>query len=286
MHALTKVFLAEVNREIRDATLLVKARRRIRKGKLLLEGERVEDLETRGLIIIQPKKGYRFNSDSVILANLAMVNAGDKVYDLGCGSGVISLLIAAKKGAKVVGVELQDALVRMAQKSVRANAYQDRVTIVQGDIRDLNELPQGDADVVVMNPPYFKAGSGEVSHDEMAAIARHEIAVTLTEELSAIKRLMKEEGKAYILFPTSREAEFDKEVKAHDLCLAEKTYLTASADKAPESFIALLTKTPIEIDLSKEAPTEQQTNTLKTRTLVTKDEKGNMSKEVAALYRS
>ncbi len=270
---------------IRDRRLLKKAKKRLM-AEGLDENECVEDLETRGALLVQPKKGYRFNSDSVILANLAMVNAGDKVYDLGCGSGVISFLIAAKKGVKVVGVELQEALVRMAQKSVRANAYQDRVTILQGDIRDLNDLPQGDADVVVMNPPYFKAGSGEVSHDEMAAIARHEMTVTLTDELSAIKRLMKEEGKAYILFPTSREAEFDKEVKAHDLCLAEKTYLTASADKAPESFIALLTKTSIEIDLSKETPTEQQTNTLKTRTLVTKDEKGNMSKEVAALYRS
>ena len=249
----------------------------------------MEDLDARGLVILQPQKGYRFNSDSVILANLAEVNPGEKVYDLGCGSGVMSLLIAAKREARVVGVELQEALASMAERSVRANEYQDKVSVVRGDLRNAKELfPAADADVIVINPPYFKAGSGEVNRDEMQAIARHEIAVTLSEELDAATHLLKESGKAYFIFPLSREKEFDQEVKVHGLCLAEKVYLTASKDKAPESFIALVTKTPVMIDLSKKpsSSSAQEGEEIKSRILVTKDEKGNMSKEVAALYRS
>ena len=272
LRALTKAFLLEVNSQLLCLTLLAKAKYRIRKEKLLRENECVEDLETRGLLIIQPKKGYRFNSDSVILANLADVSKDDKVYDLGCGSGVMSLLVAAKKGATVVGVELQDALASMAERSVKANDYQQKVTIVKGDVRDAETLfPAGDADAIIINPPYFKAGSGEVSHDEMQAIARHEITLTLPEELAAARHLLKQTGKAFFLFPTSREKEFDKAVQEAGLFLCEKIYLTSSADKTPDSFIAKITKTPLE-----------QT----TRVLVTKDEEGKMSKEVAALYRS
>ena len=272
LRALTKAFLLEVNSQLHCLTLLAKAKYRIRKEKLLRENECVEDLETRGLLIIQPKKGYRFNSDSVILANLADVSKDEKVYDLGCGSGVMSLLVAAKKGATVVGVELQDALASMAERSVKANDYQQKVTIVKGDVRDAETLfPAGDADAIIINPPYFKAGSGEVSHDEMQAIARHEITLTLPEELAAARHLLKQTGKAFFLFPTSREKEFDKSVQESGLFLCGKIYLTSSADKTPDSFIAKITKTPLE-----------QT----TRVLVTKDEEGKMSKEVAALYRS
>ena len=272
LRALTKAFLLEVNSQLLCLTLLAKAKYRIRKEKLLRENECVEDLETRGLLIIQPKKGYRFNSDSVILANLADVSKDEKVYDLGCGSGVMSLIVAAKKGATVVGVELQDALASMAERSVKANDYQQKVTIVKGDVRDAETLfPAGDADAIIINPPYFKAGSGEVSHDEMQAIARHEITLTLPEELAAARHLLKQTGKAFFLFPTSREKEFDKAVQESGLFLCGKIYLTSSADKTPDSFIAKITKTPLE-----------QT----TRVLVTKDEEGKMSKEVAALYRS
>ena len=274
LRKLTKNFLLEVNRQMHYATLVAKAKLRIRKEKLLKENERVEDLEARGLVIIQPQKGYRFNSDSVILANIAEAEAGQKAYDLGCGSGVMGLLIAAKKNAYVVGVELQETLASIAERNVIANEYQDKMQVVKGDIREAETLfPAGDADLIVINPPYFKAGCGEVNHDEMQAMARHEITITLPEELAAVRHLLKAEGKAFFLFPTSREKEFDQTVKNAGLTLAEKIYLTASLQKAPESFIAKIIKTP------------SDENVL-TRTIVTKDEEGKMSKEVAALYRS
>ena len=274
MHNLTKNFLMEVNRHIRDAALLTKAKHRVQKQNLLFENECLEDLETRGLVIIQPEKGYRFNSDSVILANLVEAKEGDTVYDLGCGSGVMSLLIAAKKGAIVVGVELQDSLASMAKRSVEANDYGEKVKIVSGDVRSFETLfPKGEADVVVINPPYFKVGCGEVSPDQMKAVARHELELTLREELAAISYLLKEDGKAFVIFPTSREEEFIAGVTAQGLYVAEKIYLTASEEKSPESFISKIVKKPLAAETI-------------VSTLVTKDQDGKPSKEVAALYRS
>ena len=274
MRALTKDFLREVNKQIHSTSLLAKAHIRAHKKKLVAEGERLEDLETRGLLILQPKKGYRFNSDSVILANLTEAKEGDLVYDLGCGSGVIGLLIAAKRGAKAVGVEIQPDFADMAKRSVAVNGYEDRLEIKEGDIREISDLlPAGEGDVVVMNPPYFKVGCGEVSPDEERAIARHEIKVTLADELNATEYLLKTGGKAFFLFPTTREAEFEECLVGRTLVLTEKTYLTSAADKAPECFIAKMEKGAERID-----PT--------VKTLVTKDEEGNISEEVAALYRS
>ena len=274
MHNLTKAFLRAVNGEFGNSTRVVRAKQRIKKNHLLQEGERVEDLDTRGLVIIQPKKGYRFNSDSVILANLVQAAEGETVYDLGCGSGVIGLLVAAKRNAKVVGVELQPALASMASRTVAANRYEEKMQVKEGDIREISSiLPQGEGDVVVINPPYFKEGSGEVSHDEMKAIARHEIALTLEDELEAVNYLLKEKGRAYFVFPTAREEEFTQETQARGLAISEKIYLASAEDKAPESFIAKLEKGVVAESVSE-------------RTIVTKDKSGKMSPAVAALYRS
>lgn len=273
MHALTKIFVRQANEHMRDTALFLKAKRRIHNCHLAAEDEAVEDLETRGLVILQKKKGYRFNSDSIILANLTEAEKGETVVDLGCGSGVIGLLIAAKKKARVVGVELQHSLADMAKRTVRANGMQDRMDIIEGDIREIETLlPAAYAHRVVVNPPYYKAGSGDVNGNEEKAIARHEIAVTLADVLAAMKYLLKEGGVGYIILPCEREKEADKAFTAAGLSARKKTYLTSSAEKAADSFIT-------ECVVGEVEETE-------TRTLVTKNEEGAPSEEVAALYRS
>ena len=273
MHALTKIFIRQANEHMRDTALFLKAKGRILKYHLAKEDEAVEDLETRGLVILQKKKGYRFNSDSVILANLVETAKGETVVDLGCGSGVIGLLVTAKKGARVVGVEIQPALADMAKRTVRANGLQDKMEIISGDIRETETiLPAAYADRVVVNPPYYKAGSGDVNRNEEQAIARHEIAVTLADVLAAMKYLLKAGGVGYIILPCEREKEADRAFAAAGLSARKKTYLASSEDKDPNSFITECVAEPVEETA--------------TRTLITKNDAGEPSEEVAALYRS
>ena len=274
MHALTLEFLRNANAHAHELTLLAKAKHRARKEKLIRDGEVLEDLETRGLVILQPKKGYRFNSDSVILANLAEVRTGEVVYDLGCGSGVMGLLVAAKRGAAVTGVEIQPALADMARRTLRINRCEDKMTVVEGDMRRIADLlPAAEGDVALLNPPYYKVGAGAVNPDESLAIARHEVAVTIREAARAAAYLLKEGGRAHVLFPTARETELEEALAESGLTLIEKVYLTASADKSADRFIAVAVKGAPRGDVG-------------TRTIVTRDAPGNMSEEVAALYRS
>jgi len=271
MHALTKKFIVQANAHIHDFAALKKAKKRM--ADVAMEDEAVEDLETRGLLILQKKKGYRFNSDSVILANLVEAEKNETVVDLGCGSGVIGLLVQAKRNARVVGVELQPALADMAKRTVYANALQDRMQIVQGDIREIEQLlPARYADRVVVNPPYYKTGSGDVNRNEEQAIARHEIAVTFAEVIAAMKYLLKEDGVGYFILPCEREKEANRILTDAGFSVRKKTYLTASADKSADSFI-------VECVLGAVEKTDIVT-------LVTKNEEMEMSEEVRALYLS
>ena len=113
-----------------------------------------EELLPGALKILQSEDGYRYSIDPFLLAAFVSLPAGAKVVDLGSGSGVISLLLSQKDPvAKVVGLELQDALVERSRSTVAMNGFQDRIKIVQGDVRALPaSLMPGSFDVVVSNP--------------------------------------------------------------------------------------------------------------------------------------
>ena len=138
------------------------------------EGEILEDLQRNGLKIIQKRRGFRFCTDSVLLADFCAAKPGERVADMGTGSGVIPLLIAARTGCVCIhGFELQTDLADMAQRSVRLNGLEERISIHNCDARQAaGQIGYGQTDLVVTNPPYLQKGDGLVSPDEHSAIAR------------------------------------------------------------------------------------------------------------------
>lgn len=273
LNNLTKEFVKNANEHILFSSRLAKANLRLKKNKLIRADENAEDLGARGLVILQKKKGYRFNSDSVLLANLANFSEGDAVLDLGCGSGVMSLLVAAKKGARVTGIDVQPSFSDMAERSVKANAMDHRVTILEGDVRSLSSLlSPSSMDGVIANPPYFKAGAGETNKDEESAIARHEIKGTLEDFVKGAAFALKANGKGYFIIPCERESELYRYFRENGLSPFEKIYLTSSAEKAPDRVIVGFV--------------QGEAESLSERILITQDENGKPSKEVWELYRS
>ena len=94
----------------------------------LKETERIDDLQLKGLKLIQDKTGFCFGIDAVLLANFAKVKNNAKVVDLGTGTGIIPILIAGKsKASKIIGVEIQEEVYEMATRSVKLNDLEDRV---------------------------------------------------------------------------------------------------------------------------------------------------------------
>lgn len=158
----------------------------------LMEDERIDDLQYKGLKIIQKDKAFRFGLDAVLLANFADVKKGNSVIDLGTGTGIISILLAGKtEASSIVGLEIQEDMAEMAGRSVKMNCLEDRVKIVCGDIKEsVNLFGASSFDVVVTNPPYMNRGGGIINLSDTKAISRHEILCTLEDVIKSASKLL------------------------------------------------------------------------------------------------
>lgn len=163
--------------------------------------ERLDDLHRDGCHIIQDPTRFCFGVDAVILSGFARVKPGETVLDLGTGTGIIPILLAAKtKGGHFTGLEIQPESAEMAQRSVLWNEMEERVSIVQGDIKEAAALFGGSSfDVVVTNPPYMNGGGGLVNPSEAKAIARHEILCTLEDVAAAAGKVLRPKGRFYMV---------------------------------------------------------------------------------------
>lgn len=183
---------------------------------LVREGETVDDLRLGGLRIIQAQKGYRFSLDPVLLCAFAQVKPGERVADLGTGSGVIPLILARRTGsASIVGLEIQPAMADRARRSLCLNGLEQRVEIIETDLRALpGELPPQGFDVVLSNPPFRKPGSGRIAPGDERAAARHELAGGLEDFLRAAAHLLGDGGRFYLVYLAERLAELMEQMRA------------------------------------------------------------------------
>ena len=204
------------------------------------DNERVDDLQLKGLVIIQDPRKFLFGIDAVMLSDFVSVNKGEKVLDLGTGSGIIPLLLSAKgHGVSYVGVDIQPDMADMARRSVGLNISRGVlsdgvVTIDTGDIRDLSELYKPSSfDVITCNPPYIKVGEGLVNKTDACAISRHEIACTLEDVVSAAARLLCPGGRFAMVHKPHRLAECFEQMRRNRLEPKCLRFVHATADKEP-----------------------------------------------------
>lgn len=167
----------------------------------LLPGERIDDLQRNGYRIIQNPKKFCFGMDAVLLSGWAAAGEGDLVLDLGTGTGIIPILMAAKtRAGHLTGLEIQDESADMARRSVALNGLQERIDIVTGDIRNASQLfGPSSFDVVTSNPPYMVDTHGLKNPDLPKAIARHEILCSLEDVVREAARLLKTGGHFYMV---------------------------------------------------------------------------------------
>ena len=168
--------------------------------------ERLDDLQFGGLKILQKRQGFRFGTDAVLLAGFTRARGRDRILDMGCGTGVIGLLLAAQlPQAQITGLELQPEMADMAARSVALNGLSDRMRILQGDLRHTEGLlAPCSFDVAVMNPPYSPLGSGPVSQRSDHALARHEETCTVADMARAAYRLLRNGGRLSVIYPAER----------------------------------------------------------------------------------
>ena len=158
------------------------------------------------LKLFQRRRGYRFSLDALLLAHFVTCRQGEKICDLGTGNGVIALILAyLHSSLSITGVEIQLSMVDCASRNVRMNRFQERVTISQADIRNIQETfsPESFA-AVVCNPPYRRMTSGRISPNVERKIARHEIAAGLADFLRAGAYLLPIKGRIAMVYPALR----------------------------------------------------------------------------------
>ena len=169
--------------------------------------------------VIQPRKGYRFSIDSILLARFAQIRKGDRVLELGAGAGVISIAIAAlHQPREVVALELQPALTAMIRRSVEINGI-ETVRAVTGDLQKIPdaEIARESFDVVVANPPYRASNTGRMSPDAARRIARSEASATLEDFIAAAARCARRGARAAFVFAADRTAELISTLREHRL---------------------------------------------------------------------
>ena len=158
------------------------------------------------IVLTQPKSGYRFSIDAVILSHLVRPATGETVLDLGTGCGVIPIMLAFRHpDIHVIGVEIQPSLSRLARQNVTDNRMADRVRIVDKDMGKLSLSDiGGPVDQVVTNPPYRKLDSGRINADSQRAVARHELKIDLQTLLLTARRMLNQSGRFSLIYPSVR----------------------------------------------------------------------------------
>jgi tRNA1(Val) A37 N6-methylase TrmN6 len=168
---------------------------------------------------LQHSRGYRFSLDAVLLGNFISIRPAEKILDLGCGTGIIALILAYRwPSCAITGLEIQPELVKLARENVMQNNWQERITIVQGDLRQMNKnIAAGQFDWVVSNPPYRKKGTGRMNIEPEQLVARHEIKADVASVVNAAAWALKNKGRAALIYPAVRGATVLHELKKQGL---------------------------------------------------------------------
>jgi tRNA1Val (adenine37-N6)-methyltransferase len=173
---------------------------------LLHPDETLDALGYSDLQIIQPQQGFRFTIDPVLLAGFAQIKPGERWIDLGCGSGILPLLLAHRETkAHITGVEIDPTSADRACRNILLNNLEEQIDIIHGDLRELRKSHGAQScDVVITNPPYRRPGSGRISSGAQRSIARHELHGSLDDFLDASRYLLKNGGRFYTIFLAER----------------------------------------------------------------------------------
>lgn len=156
----------------------------------------------------QGRDGYRFSVDAVLAAHFTVPRPGERLLDLGCGCGVIGLIMAHRYSTiSCCGLELQDELAALSEENFICNGFADRFRLVRGDVRSIaTVLPPESFDFVVCNPPYRKKESGRINANLQASLARHELAGEIEAFVRGAAFSVRNRGRVVFVYPAGRSA--------------------------------------------------------------------------------
>lgn len=202
---------------------------------LIHEGERLDELHRNGYFIIQNPARFCFGMDAVLLSGFAHARQGERVLDLGTGTGIIPILMEAKtKASDFFALEIQEESADMARRSVRYNHLEDKIRIITGDMKDASKIFGASSfDIVTTNPPYMIGQHGISSASDAKAIARHEILCDLDDILRESAKVLRPNGRFYMVHRPFRLAEIFAKMVAYKIEPKRMKLVYPYVDKEP-----------------------------------------------------
>lgn len=201
---------------------------------MIKKDECLDDLQN-GLFIIQKQNGFKFGIDAVLLADFAKNARSSATLDLCTGTGIVPILLSKKTDTQqIFGLEIQEDIAEMAQRSVQYNNLNERVYITGGD---LNNAPciygRGKFDKITCNPPYMKCGAGLQNDTDTKSVSRHEIMCTLDDVLRVSRELLISKGRFFMVHRASRLADILCTMRKYRIEPKQLRLVHPSPEKAP-----------------------------------------------------
>lgn len=202
---------------------------------MLKSSERIDDLGCKGLKIIQNREWFCFGMDAVLLANYCDIKKDSTVVDLGTGTGIIPILLSGKTQAKkIYGIEIQDDVAEMANRSVILNNLQDRIEIKNIDLKQATKaLGKNIFDVVTSNPPYMSDDSGLKNKLDNKTISRHETKCSLRDVIETARDLLAHNGRFFMVHRPNRIVDILTLLREYNLEPKTIKFVHPKADKSP-----------------------------------------------------
>lgn len=159
------------------------------------------------LKIYQDTEMFNFSLDSVLLPNFVTITKKTKrILDIGTGNAVIPMILTTKTDALIDAVEIQKDVFELGKKSIELNNLQDRINIINEDIKEYSKNMETDTyDVITCNPPFFKVTeTSNLNMNDYKTIARHEVKLNLDDIMFIGRKLLKNNGNIAIVHRTDR----------------------------------------------------------------------------------
>ncbi len=238
------------------------------------EFDQLDDLQLGGFQIWQNSKFFRFGTDGVLLADFARCKKSDKMIDLCSGTGIVPFMLMARGDAEQgAALELQPELCRLMRRSCAENSCEDRLQVIEGDLKEIRSLCKGGCyDLVTVNPPYEPMGRGVLGQNPHRELARREVACTLEDVLSAAAYLLKPGGRLAMVHRVFRLPEIIQKMEQYRLTPSRLRLVQGYAGERPTVVL-------IEGILHSRRELEAEP------TLILHRDDGEMSDELLAIYR-
>lgn len=207
------------------------------------KNERIDDLGINDLKIIQNKEYFCFGTDSVLLANFAKSeNSNNVILDLCSGSGVIPIILSAKKKyKKIFGVELQSEMYDLFDRNIKINNLEDSIISINENVKNIKDIrkkitsimEKDKIDIITCNPPYKEIGTGLTTNHDVKTIAKCEVMCNLEDIFITSSKLLGKGGKLYLVHKPERLSDLIYFGRKYNLEAKEIRFVYPKINKKP-----------------------------------------------------